>query len=204
MDTRLFFIGDSFVNGTGDPEGLGWVGRVCANVQAAGPQLTFYNLGVRADTTTLIVQRWQQEVQSRLAPNSQVGFVFSFGANDVNILEGHQRVEQSESLDNAKAILTKAQAMGPVLIVGSPPIADDPSANKRLEALWSSIELLCQDRNIPCIPTLETLVNTPDWMEEAIANDGAHPQASGYQALANLLLTSPTWQSWISSLLAPS
>ncbi len=201
MDNRFLFIGDSFVNGTGDPEALGWVGRVCAATQASGAQLTFYNLGIRGDTTTLIAQRWQQEVTSRLPPGSRVGFIFSFGANDVNIIEGHQRVEQSESLDNAKAILTAAQAMGPVLMIGSPPIADDPSANRRLEALWLGIESLCHGRNIPCIPTLETLVNTPGWMEEAIANDGAHPGAMGYQALANLVMESQTWKNWISPFL---
>lgn len=198
MDTRLFFIGDSFVNGTGDAEALGWVARVCAATQATGARLTFYNLGIRGDTTTLIAQRWQQEVRPRLAPGAPVGFIFSFGANDVDLRDGQRRVAPAESLANARAILTAAQAMGPVLMIGSPPIADDPEANQRLADLWPEIQSLCQSLDIPCIPTMDALIQTPAWMEEAIANDGAHPNAAGYQALANLLLRSPVWQTWIS------
>lgn len=29
-DIRIFFVGDSFVNGTGDEEALGWAGRLGA------------------------------------------------------------------------------------------------------------------------------------------------------------------------------
>lgn len=30
---RICFIGDSFVNGTGDPECLGWAGRICVTAR---------------------------------------------------------------------------------------------------------------------------------------------------------------------------
>jgi len=200
MNIRLFFIGDSFINGTGDPEALGWVGRVCAALQTAGTELTFYNLGIRGDTTTLIARRWQAEVQCRLAPDSQAAFVFSFGANDINFLDGQQRVEGAKSLENAQAILATAQAMGPVLMLGSPPVADDPAANQRLASLCDAIESLCQRQNIPYISTWEAMSATPVWKEEAIANDGAHPRAAGYQALATLVQRSPVWQKWTSML----
>lgn len=31
QEIRICFVGESFVNGTGDPAFLGWTGRVCAN-----------------------------------------------------------------------------------------------------------------------------------------------------------------------------
>ncbi len=52
-DHRICFIGDSFVQGTGDSESLGWVGRVAAKAQAAGWTMTPYNLSVRRDTRSL-------------------------------------------------------------------------------------------------------------------------------------------------------
>ena len=96
MSPRIFFIGDSFTNGTSDPTGLGWVGRVCAQVMSQGKALTFYNLGIRGDTTQLIQQRWQPEVQHRLGETVGAGFVFSFGANDVDLDEkaGQTRVSE--------------------------------------------------------------------------------------------------------------
>jgi lysophospholipase L1-like esterase len=199
MDTRLFFIGDSFVNGTGDPEALGWVGRVCTAIQASGEQLTVYNLGIRGDTTRLIDQRWQREVGCRLTSGNPAAFVFSFGANDVDWRDGQQRVATAQSLDNALSLFTAAQKLGPVIMVGSPPIADDPAANQRLAKLCQSIAAICRGRDIPFVPTMDALLAEPAWMGAAIANDGAHPRAAGYQALANLLIESQTWQTWLSS-----
>lgn len=63
---RLCFFGDSFINGTGDPAGLGWVGCACASQRTASPDLTVYNLGVRGNTTAQINQRWQAEAEGLL------------------------------------------------------------------------------------------------------------------------------------------
>jgi hypothetical protein len=41
-DIRICFIGDSFVNGTGDPLCLGWSGRVCATAIQMGYPITYY------------------------------------------------------------------------------------------------------------------------------------------------------------------
>lgn len=196
MGDRLFFIGDSFVNGTGDPDCLGWVGRVCAAAQASGAEFTVYNLGVRKDTTSLIAQRWQQEAQCRLVPDHSAAFVFSFGANDVDGCDGQRRVPLAQSLDNAQAILSGAQSWGPVRMVGSPPIADDPEANLRLATLCQGIEAICQSLDIPFLGTLEPLLASPTWMAEAIAQDGAHPGRAGYSQLAELILAWPAWQAW--------
>lgn len=44
---RLCLIGDDFVNGTDDAEGLGWRGRVTAAAVIAGLHMTAYDLGIR-------------------------------------------------------------------------------------------------------------------------------------------------------------
>ena len=202
MSPRIFFIGDSFTHGTGDPEGLGWIGRVCAQAMTQGKDLTGYNLGVRGDTTYLIQQRWQPEVQCRIAETALVGFVFSFGANDVNLdgETGRPRVCLTDSLIYAQRILRQAEQMGPVLMVESPPIADDAAANQRLIELNQQIADLCNTLAIPHIPTCTALLNNSVWVEEAIANDGAHPRAEGYKALAKIILGSKQWPQWLAQL----
>src|SRR5688500_4352961 len=87
-DIRICFIGDSFVNGTGDDTALGWVGRVCAAARARGVGLTAYNLGIRRDTSLGVLARCEQEWSRRL-PVGVDGvdgvdgrIVLSFGVND--------------------------------------------------------------------------------------------------------------------------
>lgn len=58
-DIRICFFGDSFTAGTGDPDYLGWSGRVCRAAQH--PSLTHYNLGIRGNTSLQIEERWQAE-----------------------------------------------------------------------------------------------------------------------------------------------
>ena len=43
-DIRVCFLGDSFILGTGDVDGLGWAGRVHAAERGRGIDLTSYNL----------------------------------------------------------------------------------------------------------------------------------------------------------------
>ncbi|MEH2406859.1 hypothetical protein [Nostoc sp.] len=69
-EIRICFIGESFVNGTGDPEFLGWTGRVCRNAESRGYAITHYNLGVRAETSRFLKQRWYSEVSYRLPRES--------------------------------------------------------------------------------------------------------------------------------------
>lgn len=126
MSPRIFFIGDSFTNGTGDPTGLGWVGRVCTQAMT--------------------------------------------------------------------------QKLGPVLMVESPPIADDDAANQRLIQLNQQLNELCDTLSILYIQTCQALIDNPTWIDEALASDGAHPGAEGYTALANVILSSEQWFEWLEQL----
>ncbi len=65
-DLRVCFVGDSFVAGVGDPEHLGWAGRLAAGSSRAGRRLTAYNLGVRRQTSRDVSHRWLFECQQRL------------------------------------------------------------------------------------------------------------------------------------------
>ena len=65
-EVRICFVGESFVNGTGDPDCLGWAGRICVNANRKGYEITYYNLGVRRETSSELKNRWLTEVSYRL------------------------------------------------------------------------------------------------------------------------------------------
>jgi lysophospholipase L1-like esterase len=75
-DIRICFVGDSYVQGTGDDECLGWAGRLCASARRAGHNITYYNLGVRRETSTDITRRWLAECEPRLRRPPKIMWYF--------------------------------------------------------------------------------------------------------------------------------
>lgn len=191
-DIRLVFIGDSFVNGTGDPECLGWTGRVSASAMRRGYQLTYYNLGIRRDTSADIAARWQLECSLRLPPEIDGRIVFSFGANDTVVENGELRVSRDGTLAQAQAILSSAKRLYPCLWIGPPPVGDDEH-NHRISALCAEFRKLAAHFDVPYLPVCEALLESGVWQPEALAGDGAHPQAGGYRVLADLVEAWPAW-----------
>jgi lysophospholipase L1-like esterase len=193
---RIAFLGDSMTNGTGDPTMLGWVGRVCAAAWGRGHDVTAYNLGIRGDTSADIHARWRAEAAARLPAGRPRALVFSFGVNDC-VLEGEApRVHPDATLKHAQAMLAAAQAIGPVLMVGPPPI-DDAGVNARVRALEPRLAGVCAELGVPFLPVLEALLADPHWIAEARAGDGAHPGAKGYAAMAALVDQWPAWRAWL-------
>ncbi len=194
-DLRICFVGDSFVNGTGDPTFLGWAGRICAAAQQQGHEITYYNLGIRRETSQQIAQRWQTEVTARLPGDVDGRIVFSFGANDITLEDGELRVPLAESLQNARSILTAAQQLFPTIMVGPPPLVED-ELNQRLGSLSQQLALVCKAVNIPYLDVFTPLQHVQVWKDEAASNDGAHPRAAGYALLAQLVQEWSVWKAW--------
>ena len=194
-DIRICFFGDSFVAGTGDPTYLGWAGRVCTAMTSPNYSLSYYNLGIRGNTSEQIEVRWLAESIKRFPEYADNRVVFSFGTNDNRIEEGIRLVEESDSVHCARRILTQAKAMFPLLLVGPPPVADD-NMNYRSEKLSAAYRELCTELNVPYLDVYKPLRKNALWMKEVAAVDGAHPAASGYLALSQLIIDWPAWQNW--------
>lgn len=192
---RICFVGDSFVNGTGDPECLGWTGRICAAICKQGYDLTYYNLGIRRETSADIATRWLLEVSRRLPEDCSGGIVFSFGVNDTTIEQGQWRVFLDNSVKNANQILTVAKELFPVLMVSPPPIADQDQ-NMRIAELSQQFAEVCRHLSIPYLDVFRPLKASKVWMDEVAANDGAHPSLSGYSEMAELVQRWQDWQAW--------
>jgi acyl-CoA thioesterase I len=203
LDIRICFFGDSFVNGTGDPACLGWSGRICAAMASSKYALTYYNLGIRGDTSEQIEARWQSEATLRLPSHFDTRLVFSFGVNDNCLDSGHLRVSPEASLSSARRLLLKAQSFQrkasqhPILFVGPPPVADE-ALNQRTAITSTAYATLCADLKIPYLETYQPLRQNATWMHEVALVDHSHPAAAGYQVFADLVLQWSAWQAWFS------
>jgi lysophospholipase L1-like esterase len=202
QDIRICFVGESFVNGTGDPEFLGWTGRVCQDAQINSTyKITHYNLGVRGETSRYLKQRWLKEVSYRLPKGYDGRVVFSFGVNDSGWAGKEQGIELAESLANLHSILSEAKQLYPVLMVGPPPCGDanQQERNQVIENLSQKFALVCSQLAVPYLDVFAGLVNSSTWLTEAKTNDGAHPKATGYTEFAKIVQSWDAWLEWFTS-----
>ncbi|WP_241692288.1 GDSL-type esterase/lipase family protein [Streptomyces sp. N1] len=194
-DIRICFIGDSFVQGIGDPEYRGWVGRV---LEATGQDITAFNLGIRRNTSDDVLRRCRSEVLPRTLPGADNRLVISFGSNDTVQEDGAVRVDPTRCLENLASILDECRhhSISP-LVVGPPPVIDAGAEHlRRTEKLAGEMAALCRTRQIPFISTTLELAHDPVWTEEVASGDGAHPGSNGYRKLADLVLAEQ-WREWI-------
>jgi lysophospholipase L1-like esterase len=196
---RVCFFGDSFVNGTGDDDGMGWVGRVVAKARQGGLDLTAYNLGIRRDTSADVASRWLTEATLRLRPEHDCRLVFSFGTNDCACsgLDGGPRIARADSLANAESILMTAQAWLPTLMIGPGTVADESEANERIQSLSTDYATPCRRVGVPYLEVCGLTLASAAWTSEALAGDGAHPNRGGYALIADAVSNWPAWRAWI-------
>jgi lysophospholipase L1-like esterase len=194
-DIRICFVGESFVNGTGDSTFLGWTGRLCIGLVKRGFNVTHYNLGIRRETSSALLQRWVAECDRRFAPACDNRIVFSFGTNDTTLENGKTRVALSDSIENTRKILSIAKQKCLVLMISPGAIVDDEQ-NQRTQILSNHFAQLCAELDIPYLDVITPLRQCPDWMQEVEAGDGAHPDAKGYTEYARLVQNWSAWKNW--------
>ena len=190
---RICFVGDSLVNGTGDPACLGWTGRVCAAACDAGHDITYYNLGIRRATSADLHGYWRDEVTRRLPGEFDGRVVFSFGVNDTTELDGALRVPPETTLEHARAMLTDARSTWPILLIGPTPVLDT-AHNERIVQLSQRLAAIAAELGVAYLPVFDVLYRSGVWLDEVSRNDGAHPRAQGYVELAQCVQSWPAWR----------
>ncbi|WP_068026687.1 GDSL-type esterase/lipase family protein [Nocardia mexicana] len=195
-DVRICFVGDSLVAGLGDRQCLGWAGRLAARAAGAGQPLTYYNLGVRGQTSTEIAERWEDECALRLPAEADGRVVFSFGVNDTMSEDGRAWVATEQSVANLAAMLRRTRELGwPTLMVAPPPV-DDDEHNSRTEKLDAEFSDVCDAEGVSYVRVHQPLRHSGTWMREVAEDDGYHPGAAGYEEFAALIV--PHWLLWLS------
>jgi len=192
QDLRICFLGDSLVNGTGDENALGWAGRLCAQAIHNGFPITYYNLGIRGETSQQIKERWERECASRLPAFCDGRIVLSCGVNDTARQNGALRVFNQDSRRNIQQILRQAKQKYKVLTVGPPPVADE-THNERIQGLSQILAEASKMLEVPYIDLFLPLVADPIYRQDVLRNDGSHPQKRGYEKMAQMIQSSPNW-----------
>lgn len=176
MKPRVHFYGDSYVAGFGDPEGLGWVGRLAA----VCPELEFANHGVPGETSLDAVTRFDNtdfDERDRVC-------VFSFGSNDVIL-----NVSQQQTLLAFERAIERCGRHGLAVVLVLPPaIHGLPAVDPTLEELSRLLGAIAAANSASVFSARALLEREGPWYREAIAADGAHPGAAGYAELAGDLI----------------
>lgn len=190
--TRICFIGDSFVNGTGDEQALGWVGRLCAKASQQGLDLTYYNLGIRGNTSRDVLARIDNDLSLRLGKAIDERVVISFGVNNTLLEEGVPRVSLDESVENLTEIIQIVKTKYSLLIVGLLPV-DDKQQNIRIKSINDAYKLIAEKLEIPFVDVFEQLESNHNYRSEIKKTDGAHPKSQGYDNITQAILSSGKW-----------
>ena len=186
---KIAFFGDSFTKGVGDPTGKGWVGRLC---DAAG--LDYVNFGMPGDTSEGVKTRWQAEAEGRNFDR----LVFMIGSNDA-LLNEQRRVTINEvnRLKNTKAIMMKARTVAPTLFISALPVVADGPASGRIGDMARQMGMIAGINGVAYLDICADVASSEAWRDEALAADGAHPGAGGYQFVADLIASHPVWQDFL-------
>ncbi len=195
---RLITIGDSVVYGYGDHEGGGWVERLrrqWMNPLTAGPVL--YNLGVRGDGVSQVIQRLEFEFQHRGEVRNRVpdGMILSVGINDSPRLgrpDGRNLTAFDQFAIAIAQLLEQSQRLCPVWFVGMTPV--DESKMPFAGCMYynhadqyrykEATRIACESRNIPYLDLFDRWQNRgSEWCKAQMTIDGLHPNVQGYEAI---------------------
>lgn len=193
---QFFFFGDSVTLGVNDITTGGWVSRFAGKAAKKGLQVppdTFYNLGVRRNSSRLISARWESEFKVRSMEGTASYFLFCFGTVDMAAPKGTPNVPLGESAAHARDILKKARGYGQVLLLSAPPVKDE-AHNQRLEALCTAFASVCSSEDIPFVDIFHPL-QEKGYVSDL--GDGIHPGATGNEMIAELLLENETIRKWL-------
>ena len=188
---RVLVLGDQLVTASGDPKGMGWVGRVQARTPQVDPTIELITLANPDDTSLSLQKRWQTEVKPRVHP---------LGTTKVAIALSHHDIRAG--LSTSRSRLNLATVLDEAIKQGYEPFVIGPTPNKE-EALNSAIEQLswgfedvCARRNVPFVDCYHPLLGHEGWKNELEASPSGLPGQVGYGLIAWLVLNRG-WNAWL-------
>ena len=185
----FYFFGDSVTLGVNDAPAGGWVARLAGKAADRGlsvPPDTFYNLGVRKNSSRDILARWESEYKARAIEGCPATLVFCFGTVDMAAPHAVPNVPVGESAANAREMLAKAKEHGSVILVSAPPVKDEEHC-QRIEALCTAYASIAKAVDVPFVDIFHPLLEL-GYVDDLA--DGVHPGPRGNEMIADLLADS--------------
>jgi len=203
---KLVALGDSLVYGYGDPEGGGWVERLRRYWMRPGQDgHVLYNLGIRGDGVHQVQRRLVAEFTQRGELRNRVpdGIILSVGTNDSARL-GHPRGRNFTEFKQFQAaiaqLLDLACDLAPVWFIGMTPVNESRMPflgtlyyNHADQHLYQeATQMACLERQVPYLNLYDQWRRKGIiWQMDHLSEDGLHPNAKGYQAIFEAVLTWP-------------
>lgn len=193
---KVLALGDSLVYGYGDPIGGGWAERLRRFwMEEDGPVL--YNLGIRGDRVSQVLERLEQEFRLRGEIRNKVPdlLILSVGVNDSPRLgrpDGRCFTDELLFQKQVAELLDNARQLCPVLFVGMVPVNEarmpfldcfyfKHADQRRFKTITQEA---CGDRQIPYLDIFEIWQQRGmEWINDHLMADGLHPNVAGYKAL---------------------
>jgi len=190
-DVRIVILGDAIISAAGDPKGMGWVGRVSSKTPASFPRIDIFALPAPDETTSMLAERWQAEVQRRFSAETENKLVIALSNHDpaAGISISRSRLNIATIIDEAKRAGIESFLIGPT-----------PHRNKELnsevEHLASGFEDVASRRGVPFVDCFRPLVEHEGWNLEIETSEHGLPGQVGHGLIAWLVLNRG-WYEWL-------
>ncbi len=178
--------GDSIVYGSGDSDGLGWVGRLRKSLPVDDDHQV-YNFGVCGETSSDVLKRFRTEAQ---AVNPSI-IIFAVGINDTKY-QGDSDVclvSIDQFTENLKELIMQAQKFtNRIYFVGLTHVDEKWRSVRGSRFLNERIDEYCDETDRVAKNANTPFINISGVVDPDIdLDDGLHPNAQGYQKLFNLI-----------------
>lgn len=188
---RVIVLGDQLVSASGDPKGMGWVGRVQARTPQVDPTIELITLPFPDDTSLTLNKRWLSEVQPRQNQLGRTQLAIALGHHDIRA-----GLSTSRSRLNLATILDEALKYGLEPFVIGPVPHKEAALNSDVEQLSWGFEDVCARRNVPYVDCFHPLLGHDGWNNELQNSPSGLPGQIGYGLIAWLVLNRG-WNAWL-------
>ena len=190
-DVRIVILGDGIISAAGDPKGMGWVGRVTSKTPANSPRVEIFALPAPDETTSMLAERWQSEVQRRFSAETENKLVIALSNHDPAA-----GISISRSRLNIATIIDEAKRAGIESFLVGPTPHRNAELNTEVEHLASGFEDVASRRGIPFVDCFRPLVEHEGWNLEIETSDQGIPGQVGHGLIAWLVLNRG-WYEWL-------
>ena len=190
-EIRIVILGDSLVSASGDPKGVGWLGRVLARTPVVEPLIDVYPLPNPGDTSAKLLERYNGEAQLRFSTAAENRLVL--------VLPNHDPasgISISRSRLNAATILDDAKRKGVECFVIGPTPHRNPELNSEIEHLSAGFEDVCARRGVHYVDCFTPLIGHEGWNSEISSDPAGRPGQIGHGLIAWLVLNRG-WNEWL-------
>jgi hypothetical protein len=188
---RIVVLGDGLVSAAGDPKGMGWVGRVTAKTPSTSPRIDIFTLPAPDETTSMLAERWTEEVKRRFSADTENRLVIALSNADPAA-----GISISRSRLNIATIVDEAKRAGIESFLVGPTPHRNPELNSEIEHLASGFEDVASRRGIPFVDCFRPLVDHEGWNEEINLSENHLPGHIGHGLIAWLVLNRG-WYAWL-------